>query len=285
MGNIPEQSFLDRLTRIDELLIQNTEAVKALRVGFLGTGSSPTTPQVKITPLDRQYWGLQPTLTAYQIKEFDMTTARSDEKVVVVGDQISAATDGTLSDVYVRLSSTNNDRIPLRLFNPFYAPTGFNALYLTHAAQSGKKLYIHVSTGASTIATPRQVEALTSKAVLGQGQANIEILVQRDSAIGNPLPATSITCFPAYTVPAGYQLDLAGCIISCDISCMQEFALVSSDNGTIGIFRYDMQGNIILPALSSSIFAAGDMLNIYLFNYDTTERSVNLLIEGILEAV
>ena len=185
------KGILDYLTTIDEILIDQTEVIKQLRDAFLFVGKAK--PEVKVIPLDSKYWGLQPEKTAYTIKEFDLSSARTNHQISVVGDQIGAATDGELDGIYIRLNNTNNDAIPLEHFNPYYTPVGFSYIYLTNSAQAGKTLYLHISTGAQSVATPRQITTLTDITALSVGTVSVDIVAQAVGKIGISIVSTDIT--------------------------------------------------------------------------------------------
>jgi len=282
-----DTKVLDRFTEIDNLLrtqtTEQTQLLTQIRDALLSPEQGAARPEVRITPLDNRYWGPQPHYTAYDVKEFDLSTAREDEPVTVLGDHLSAATDGTLDGVYIRLNQSTNPRIPLRHFNPYFAPTGFNQLYLTHAAQTGKTLFLHVSTGAQAVATPRTAEAIISKPVLSVNQAAFALLVTRRASDGNPIAGRTCAVVPAYTVPANYQLCIGGAVITCSHSCIQKVVMTHTP-GIVGDYRYDMKGEIFFTDMSSTILAAAQTLTMYIYNNDTEPRDFSITVVGILEA-
>ena len=87
-----------------------------------------------------------------------------------------------------------------------------------------------------------------------------------------------------YTVPVGYRLHLGGGVVSCEASCIQDIALVSTP-GIIGDFRYDMRGDIIFGADVAHILEGGDALQFILFNNDYTDRHFSVSLFGTLQQV
>lgn len=99
-------------------------------------------------PLD-----LEKFVPLYNVSSLSMTTARDKVEIAVPGSFLVVSTDGTLSGVEIRLDRQNNDPIPLNRFNQFKSPAPWEKIFLTHTAQSGKTIYLLVTSSAEFIAT------------------------------------------------------------------------------------------------------------------------------------
>ena len=139
---IPKQRLFDYLTRIDELVIENTKAIRSLEAAvniILGI-QQLSLPELK-QRLESGQW------VPYRVIKLDMTAARTDEPIVVEGDRLNVQTDGTLDGVTIRFNMQNSDPVPVKYFNPWRQQ--FFQLFLTHTAQAGKTLYLAVGRLAS----------------------------------------------------------------------------------------------------------------------------------------
>jgi len=144
---VPREEFYEYASKLTDSIGENNKIMREVKEALLHP------PEVKVaSALDKRYWGLEPEKTASDIKDYALDTAKTDFQISIVGDQISPVTDGTLDGVYVRLNKPTNPRIPLKYFNPYNTPTGFDRLFLTHSAQAGKTLWLHISTGARAYA-------------------------------------------------------------------------------------------------------------------------------------
>lgn len=122
MDGPSEKQWFDQYTRMDELLKQIADTL----------GKPPlTTVQEKQVLESGQ---VQP----YEVREYKLDTARSDDPVVIDGDFIIAHTNGDMAGCSVRLNKEDNSLIPLDRFNP--VRTRFYQLFLTTTAQAGKTL-------------------------------------------------------------------------------------------------------------------------------------------------
>ncbi len=149
MEQIPKQRLLDYLSRVDELLILNTKAIKDLDVAI-----KLYLPHRGLTLAELKRLLESGQLVPYRVMEFDMTAARTDEPVVVEGDRLNVQTDGTLDGVTIRFNMQSSDEVPVKYFNPWRQQ--FFKLFLTHTAQAGKTLYLAI--GRMAIAEPAQFE-------------------------------------------------------------------------------------------------------------------------------
>jgi hypothetical protein len=70
----------------------------------------------------------------------DMTTAKTNFPYLVRGKSLLVATDGTLDGVTIRFNMKTADAIPVKYMRLWIGD--FFQIFLTHAAQSGKKLWI-----------------------------------------------------------------------------------------------------------------------------------------------
>ncbi len=81
----------------------------------------------------------------YEIKEFDLASARTDEEVLVEGTYVHAWTDGYLNGVGVRFNQKQNGLCYFDQRNPYPGP--FYKLYLTNTAQTNKTLTLFIGKG------------------------------------------------------------------------------------------------------------------------------------------
>lgn len=80
----------------------------------------------------------------YSVLEFRLDEARDEEEVNYPGDNITAATNGTLAGISIKFQSKRNQATPLDSFNPITYPSGFAKFYLTNTQQAGKKLRLFI---------------------------------------------------------------------------------------------------------------------------------------------
>lgn len=135
---IPQQGLLDYLTRTDELLVENIKAIRNLEA--VTNIYLPRTRRLSPAELKRMLESGEE--IPYQVKEFDMTSARTNERVVIEGDHLTVQTDGSLDGVTIRFNMETADAVPVKYFNPWRQQ--FFVLFLTHTAQPGKKLYLAI---------------------------------------------------------------------------------------------------------------------------------------------
>jgi len=151
-----DRNLFDYITRIDDYLLRTNEILAAMKAGLVDRPQDAKAMAVRFNELNSSFWGMGGQQLSYKIEEVSLASALADKELNVVGDNFAVATDGTLVGVKIRLNSLNGDQIPLYLFNPYHAPTGFSKLFITAPAQTGKKLVIHVSTGVRNQAWPIQ---------------------------------------------------------------------------------------------------------------------------------
>ena len=140
---LPRQGLLDYISRMDELLIANLKLMKNLEM--VTNIVLPPIRRLPLTEMKRQLESGQH--IPYEVKEFDMTSARTDEEIMVEGDHLTVQTDGTLTGVTIRFNMPTASAVPMAYFNPFKEQ--FFKLYLTHTAQTGKTLYLAIGKAAS----------------------------------------------------------------------------------------------------------------------------------------
>lgn len=152
---VPRQKALDYLSRMDEVGIQLIKAVNSLQLitQFVLPKSFTQNPQ------DLRNALLSGT---YRPHEFIggpngllMTTARTDAEFTIEGDTMSWATNGTLEGVAIRFNHKDTDPIPCDLFKDWKEQ--FFKIYVTHTAQSGKKLYLAVGREAAATGTSQTI--------------------------------------------------------------------------------------------------------------------------------
>jgi hypothetical protein len=134
--SIPEQQFLDRFTRQDELMIQQIGLLQQI---ITALGATPTLTTDLVEKKKQLETGQY---VPYAVKTYDMTTAQTDMPVIFQGDNLLAVSDGSLSGVYVKFNNQNNDALPVQYFTGKTIP--FSKLFLTWSAQPAKHLYIAV---------------------------------------------------------------------------------------------------------------------------------------------
>jgi hypothetical protein len=149
---VPKEQFLDYLTRIDELIIQNTQMLYRLASGQ-GHASVITASQ------DLQY--LRKKVESgewapYEVKTFDLSSARDNEKIVIEGDFIHAWTNGTMEGIGIRLGNQDSGIIYFERRNPISGFRFWN-IYLTNTAQAGRTLDLMIGREASAYAQTTEV--------------------------------------------------------------------------------------------------------------------------------
>jgi len=144
---LPGQGLLDYMTRIDELLVANLKLLKNLEL--VSNIYIPPIKRLSLADMKRQLESGQ--YMPYEVLEFDMSSARTDEKVIVEGDHLTAQTDGTLDGVKIRFNMESASQVPIKYFNPWKQQ--FFRFYLTHTAQAGKTLYLAIGREAAAETT------------------------------------------------------------------------------------------------------------------------------------
>jgi len=143
----------DKTTQTNVLLAQLIEAIKASpKVLELTDTQVELIAQRMVVALTKP--PIPPGLPFYNVREFLLDTARTDEEVQISGDLLVAWTDGTLIGCKVKLEQGTEDAIPLDKFNPVTYPRGWSKFYLTTTAQSGKILYLFVGRAAGAETSP-----------------------------------------------------------------------------------------------------------------------------------
>lgn len=161
MPEYPNQRLIDYLSRSDELQIKNIEVLKGIQQTLLrGLPGTSLDASIKLSNLiDLKTSLMNNSLIPYTIKTFAMDTAATDQKVVVEGTNLVAATDGTLDGCFVRFNNQQSDRSPLKYFDwdlPFFE------LYVTWLAQAGKTLYLAIGKQAGAKGTARSLGGFSS---------------------------------------------------------------------------------------------------------------------------
>lgn len=164
---IPPQKLFDHLTRIDELMIVNTEAMRTLAKAMGKPGALALPSMVEMRKrIESGQW------VPYNIKTFKLDTARDNEKVPIQGDFVHAWTDGSLEGVGVRLGKEDNDLVYFKRRNPVSGFPFWN-LYLTHGTQAGKTLDLMIGREASA-------QALTAEVTISSEQYFYTLRTDKD---------------------------------------------------------------------------------------------------------
>jgi hypothetical protein len=173
----PEEQFLDRLTRLDDLMLANTRAIDNLtdvlksQQGTVVFKTSGLTNELKKKLESKQ-------TSPYTVESYTLDTARVDEEVVIDGDVILAATDGDLAGCSIKLNNNTNATIPLDYYNPL--KLHFFKIFLTTSAQSGKTLQLFIGREASA-------EAVSSTTVITSRQSFYVIETDKDTHFSGSL--------------------------------------------------------------------------------------------------
>lgn len=129
------EQLADKATSLDERInVTNLLLMEILKVSG---GAQPIPPPYPQIP---------------RILEFDL----SDERVApgkpfpVIGNTITAVTDGTLEGIGVRLDGPGNDLVLFSECNPYPYLPGFTGLFLQNTAQDGKTLKLYIGTAGAT---------------------------------------------------------------------------------------------------------------------------------------
>ncbi len=143
---LPKQGLLDYMSRMDELLIANLKLMKSLEMV-----TNIMLPPVKRLPLSEMKQQLESgQYVPYEVKELDMTVARTDEPLVIEGDHLTAqvSSGATLTGITIRFNMETASPVPMEFFNPWKQQ--FFKIFLTHTAQADKKLYLAIGREASS---------------------------------------------------------------------------------------------------------------------------------------
>lgn len=143
---LPKQGLLDYMSRMDELLIANLKQMRHLELT-----TNLVIPRIKRLSLDEMKKRLESGQEVpYEVKEIDMTSARTDEPITIEGDHITAQVSGggTLAGVTIRFNMQKASPVPMEFFNPWKQQ--FFQIFLTHTAQAGQTLYLAIGREASS---------------------------------------------------------------------------------------------------------------------------------------
>ena len=168
----PGQGLLDYLSRTDELLIENTKAIRSLEA--VTNIILPRAQRLSLPELRQRLESGEE--VPYQVKELSLTAARTDVEVQVEGDRLTVQTNGTLDGVSIRFNMQGADPVPVKYFNPWRQQ--FFKIFLTHTAQPGKTLYLAIGKAASSEAMSFEMATeMVNKvsAVLDSSTANLGI--------------------------------------------------------------------------------------------------------------
>lgn len=158
MGKIPGQRPLDIGTRLDELMVLNLEAIKALdRTIKIVLPAAKTLSAVEMRKrAESGQWA------PYSVKSIDLSSARTDEPVLIQGDFVHAWTDGIMDSIGLKFNHTNNDLVYLKRRNPI-SGFPFWKLFLSNTAQAGKTLDLMIGREASAQALTAEVSTSISQ--------------------------------------------------------------------------------------------------------------------------
>lgn len=117
----------------------------------------------KFTPGTAQYVSVG--IPHYNVRQYPLGTARTQEELNVSGDIIAAWTDGTLIGCSINLDLATTDSIPLDKFNPITYPSGWDKFYLTTTAQTGKTLYLFIGRDSTAQAYPEMTTSAGREAL------------------------------------------------------------------------------------------------------------------------
>ena len=99
--------------------------------------------ELETAEIKQQFWGSNTQARDYDIYSFSMASAQTDKLWAVDGYFLYAWTDGTLDGVSVKPNSKGHPAIPLEEFG-YESAVGFDRVYLSWGAQTGKTLYLFV---------------------------------------------------------------------------------------------------------------------------------------------
>lgn len=130
-------------------------------------------------------------------------------------------------------------------------------------------------------------EVAASKPTVVKNQKKWALLITRRAVDGNALAqgAEIIVISAADNGNVnGWQLNMGGGVISCNVSCMQKVVMAHTP-GIIGDYRYDIRGDIVFGPLSSTIINPDEDLIVILYNNDVVERDFSISLVGVLEKI
>lgn len=206
-----------------------------------------------------------------------LDTATNNHPIERTGDQLYAVTDGILHQITVKLNRQDAPAVYFTDSHVINSP--FYKLFISWGAQTGKTLRLYIGRNQPLVPT-----AITTKPSLSVAQKSWSTLVNYRHADGDPVEGRASVSVAAYTVETGFNLLLGGMIATCNGSCLQRVVLESTSS-LLGDFWFDMRGEVIFGALSSTVLAPAAVLTVYIYNYDTVYRDFSVEIYGVLEAV
>lgn len=114
----------------------------------------------------------------YEPRSFSLTSARTDESIVVEGDYILAWTDGSYEGISLKLNNLNN--APIYLHRQRVIPgIPFWRIYLTNTVQSGKTLELFITRGLNALAEAAVKATVRAKGgLLNSGVKSADALIK-----------------------------------------------------------------------------------------------------------
>ena len=155
----PAASFFDRITRLDDLMLQLMEVIRSTNktMQIIVPASKREDPQRYAASL------VEGTHRTSWVKTYPMDIAMTDKEILVDGDFIHVWTDGTLDGVTFKPNKMDldNNTFYFKRRNPMILE--FQKFYLTFPAQAGKTLDIMVGREAATTAQSTEVSVTSSQ--------------------------------------------------------------------------------------------------------------------------
>lgn len=140
-----ESQLMDYISRVDDLLAKQYDLLEQMNKLLKG-GLEQRIPMQQFRKM-LEGGGQVP----YEVKSYDLTSARTDEIINVEGEVLTAQTDGSLDGVEIRFNMKTADAVPMLYFNPVQMQ--FFRIYLTNTAQSSKTLYLAVGRSVGAVET------------------------------------------------------------------------------------------------------------------------------------
>ena len=204
------EAQLDKVTSLDERLSLLTQVNLRILEVLQAQIPQPVQPTQEIAP--------------YFTKYFPLDSARINEEIQVSGNTLLAFSDGNLSECLVRLDSPLNDSISLLEFNGAYLGAGFEKLYLTTSAQTGKYLRLLIIRGVGSSVAGINIQA-QSAGIFLQPEWSARQGIDKDLIAFNCSQGYNGYGEGTYTVATGKTLFITGVEACCFASLTDDMDL------------------------------------------------------------
>lgn len=156
--------------------------------------------ELEFAEVQSQFWGRSPGSRDYDIYDFSLTAAETDKELPVTGYFVYAWTDGSLDGISIKPNSKEFKAIPLEQ-QGYESAVGFDRVWLTWTAQTGKTLHLFVGRRKGTHLT--QIEINGGGGGSGGGAENRDAWTHGHKTVA---AAGTAEVMPTQVIPNGFKV-------------------------------------------------------------------------------